>query len=959
MGVLAVTFTKKAAGEMRGRLEGLLGEQMELDGGPSGGGEPREGQGGDGPDDDGGAIVQEEVAGEGRRREGPPPQMDRVTLGTFHSVCAKILRWNGAELAELPRVRAAAAGGGGGGGGGPTSSSSSVPPVPLDGSFAIVDQSDQMRILKDCLRQCGIDLKEEGGGGGGAAIRPITVLNAVGQLRAEDADSALDLDGGVLGGGAPSGGGGATKMSRKVRRIAEAVYPRYTRELLRNNSLDFDDLILLARDLLHSRPDVRDRLRRRWAHVLVDEFQDTSRAQLDLVKLLTTDSLLVVGDGDQSIYSWRGAYAESMADFAAEFGGAASSTEAAGVETCFLMENYRSTTNIVRAAQRVINDPKGGGSRSRTAEASVRQDMKPMRPRGPNPRVLACADAKAEAARVVGIVHEMVGGGELTPESTVAFIYRTNSQSRALEEECVSQNLRYLVRGSAGTFYSRAEIKDCLCFLRVLYNSRDRSGMMRAFKTPSRGIGDVAMNEFFAYCAEVDSCLAGSDPSEPGPTPLDVLISLVGEEDGSNGTFPPPDGIISKRALNRFLPFAAQMKSIRQKAGTATVAELLSHVVEDLDLRSHFDSISKTSTEFSDRMNNVMELLNAAERYNDDGPGLSGGKGEDGLSPMGQFLDDVALLTETESESENSLEPSEKRVVANLMTIHASKGMEFDAVFLVGNEEGTFPTQRSISEGEGSVELEEERRLCYVAMTRAKTHLILSWRREVMTFYGQNQGGFKYLNPERSRFLDVLMASSSAKRKEKEKMSGSPPSMPSREGARRVSGSNEFSSRQRKGKFVRDDASYVARQVASGRSVKDRRGPTASTDIRNSPQGGSWNDWKPVSVRNAEGQRRSTRGSLKKNVATSRRPKQKRVARPARMKPPSGRSFDESRRGEVPKNDSTLFFDVGSRVVHNVHGEGKVLPPPETSDGPKLLVRIEFDDGYELDLPVGDVRHKF
>ena len=771
--ILAVTFTKKAAGEMKHRLESLLQEQEELDADIMANGIDQTGGGrwdsimDTGDVSAGDDIVQEEAPpvslsedGSAPRRAAPS-QMDRVTLGTFHSVCAKILRWNGKELSSLPSIRAHASVDGG--------SNANI----IDGSFAIVDQSEQMRIVKEILKEKGINLK---GSGGKADIRPITVLNAVCAIKSIDMVGAVQMRG-------RSGGvtedmedeNGIEKMSKKVRNIASEIYPQYRQALLTSNSLDFDDLILLTRELLIVNNEVRENLHRRWNHILVDEFQDTSRVQLDLVKLLTTNSLLVVGDGDQSIYSWRGAHAESMANFVTEFQGHCadslasdaahsdegenSTNEAAEVNTVFLMENYRSTTNIVKAAQMVISDPSSGKSKSDLE----RQDMKPMRGKGPKPRVLACADAKAEASFVVKSILGMVDEGELSSDSTIG-----NAQSRALEEECVAQNLRYLVRGSAGTFYSRQEVKDCLCFLKCIYNSRDRSAMIRAFKTPSRGIGDVAMKEFFHYCDEIDRILANNHPDEPRTNPLQVLISLVDESLAEEKIFPPAGDFMSTRALNRFLPFASQMKSIHAKSASETVSALLSSIIDDLDLRAHFDNISKTTEEFQDRMSNVMELLNAAERYDEAGPSTSASLDEaeaGGESPLGLFFDDVALLTETENDSDESASSSsgDKRAIANLMTIHASKGMEFDAVFLVGNEEGTFPTQRSISGGDGSVELDEERRLCYVAMTRAKTHLVLTWRREVMTFFGQ---GFKIIDCERSRFLDRLVANGTKKGKE-------------------------------------------------------------------------------------------------------------------------------------------------------------------------------------------------
>lgn len=1015
--ILAVTFTKKAAGEMKHRLESLLQEQEELDADAMANGVDQSDAGrwdsimdtGDGSEGD--HIVQEEAPqvllsedGSAPRRAAPT-QMDRVTLGTFHSVCAKILRWNGKELSSLPSIRAHS-----------SVDSGSTANI-IDGSFAIVDQSEQMRIVKEILKEKGINLK---GSGGKTDIRPITILNAVCAIKSKMMVGAVQMRGrsGVVTEDMEDENG-IEKMSKKVRNIASEIYPQYRHALLTSNSLDFDDLILLTRELLIVNNEVRENLHRRWNHILVDEFQDTSRVQLDLVKLLTTHSLLVVGDGDQSIYSWRGAHAESMANFVTEFQGhcadslasdaddsdedenSTSAAAAAEVNTVFLMENYRSTTNIVKAAQKIISDPSSGKGKSDLE----RQDMKPMRGKGPKPRVLACADAKAEASFVVKSILSMVDEGELSPESTIAIIYRTNAQSRALEEECVAQNLRYLVRGSAGTFYSRQEVKDCLCFLKCIYNSRDRSAMIRAFKTPSRGIGDVAMKEFFSYCDAIDRFLANNHPDEPRTNPLQVLISLVDESLAEEKKFLPAGDFMSTRAMNRFLPFALQMKSIHAKSASDTVSALLSSIIDDLDLRAHFDNISKTTEEFQDRMSNVMELLNAAERYDEAGPSTPSSLDEaeaGGESPLGLFLDDVALLTETENDSDESASSfnGDKRAIANLMTIHASKGMEFDAVFLVGNEEGTFPTQRSISEGDGSVELDEERRLCYVAMTRAKTHLVLTWRREVMTFFGQ---GFKIIDCERSRFLDRLVASGTKKGKGKKKVK------PKRGNLRDKSEESGGSLAERRKKLLvmqmeeegsarsarrvttgarqGDDSRNAARTIppsrsrsysSSSSSTSSYRSTNSASSLRNkSPQGSSWEDWTPKKASTPNpSQRRTSRSSFTTNwksqygERSATRPKRPVTRNRAAIRDPPASRASQQRRKELngdpsastapPQVDSTLFFPVGTSVVHTVHGEGKVLPPPKATEGGNMLVRVEFENGIEMELPVGGgLRHKF
>jgi DNA helicase-2/ATP-dependent DNA helicase PcrA len=336
--VLAVTFTRKAAGEMRKRLERLLQEKEQKSAGEGGTESPE--------------IVQES---DGGGLERSAPGLDRVTLGTFHSVCGKMLRWNGDLLATLPTVAAEMAG--------------SPNSIVLDGSYVIIDQAEQLRVLKECLVDADINLNDH------KDIRPFSILNAISTAKSKYAE-----------GGQPFKKERTNKPLSKIMQITSKVYPFYRQRLFSSNCVDFDDLIFLSRELLMAHGDVRERLQRRWSNILVDEFQDTSKTQMDLIKLLTSSSLFVVGDADQSIYSWRGAHVGSLNDLETEF-----RDYLGGVRTVYLMENYRSTSNIVKAAQKVISSSEGDSKSNQ-----LRQDMKPKRGAGPAPRVIACADDKAE-----------------------------------------------------------------------------------------------------------------------------------------------------------------------------------------------------------------------------------------------------------------------------------------------------------------------------------------------------------------------------------------------------------------------------------------------------------------------------------------------------------------------------------------------------------------------------------
>ncbi len=543
----------------------------------------------------------------------------------------------------------------------------------------------------------------------------------------------------------------------------------------------------------------------------------------------------------------------------------------------------------------------------------------------------------------------MIADFSLGPESTAAIIYRTNAQSRYLEEACVARNLPYVIRGGAGGFYKRAEVKDCLCFLRWLYNGNDESAMIRAFKTPSRGLGDKAIVEFKEYCTAVDNFYRESMTGSARPSKLDVLTSMVDLEEGykmflAQGT-PEPSEYISKRALNNFLPFATQMSIIRAKAFVVPVDSLLFFIIEALNLISHFDSISKSKAEFEERRENVQELRQATKRYSSGGPALVD-KGprvmdlddfDDG-SPLGHFLDDVSLVSDI---APDNAESKDARFVVNLMTIHASKGMEFDAVFVVGNEEGTLPSSLSLQEGENSIALEEERRLCYVAMTRAKTRLILSWRKEVSTFASWSADGPRTVTKSRSRFLDSLVKSNSGDKKVPMKSREAKEDNPYRPLQQRKSLTSSVSHRKR--------------------SDIDQIYPEKPHLVPKRP---------PSSSQKSFSERGPTPRHIDRDMPTSPRKAHNRIPADLSIKSPATRPYSNSKtpadrqdsksmlkakanQGTSIPFDSTLFYPVGSDVIHNNFGRGMVLePPPISSVSGKLLVRVQFENGRTMEFPV-------
>jgi DNA helicase II / ATP-dependent DNA helicase PcrA len=864
--ILAVTFTKKASGDMQDRLKKLLQNEQEDDSELN-------------VSIDSNSLVEEGTVG-------MTSGLDRVNLGTFHSICAKILRWNGKELSSLPSVKKDLMGSG--------------VVANLDSSFAILDQGDQLRIMKEVLKSMDIDLAKE------KDVKAQPLLNAMGKIKGGKITDPKEL------------------QKNRILFIASMIYPLYRERLLGSNSLDFDDLISMTAELLNINGTIREALRRRWAHVLVDEFQDTSAEQLDLVRMWTSKSLLVVGDADQSIYSWRGAHVESMSDFGVVF---------PKVHTVYLMENYRSTTNIVRAAQKVIS-----GSKSITA-ADLRQDMKPMRGTGPSPRVLACSNGKAEAAYVVKTILSMIEREEIRADQTVSILYRTNAQSRALEEACVEQNLPYVVRGSAGAFYSRMEIKDCLCFLRWLHNGRDQSAMLRAFKTPSKGLGDKSVEEFQEYCAAVNDVYVRQGVDNR-PTPLDLLIAMSDDKVSIIAEAPTPNHFISNRSNRPLLEFSTKMNAIRKNAFRQSVSELMKSIIDMFALTDHFNSISKSESEFADRLSNIAELRQAAERYTEGGAALSpAGQVADDIQeyPLSRFLDDVALVTDMAEENEDR-DTSKKVVRANLMTIHASKGMEFDVVFIVGNEDGTFPTSQAVQEGDGSVALDEERRLCYVAMTRAKNNLIMTWRREVSIFHGES---FRTVERERSRFLDLLVV-------KKENDANAVSRFDSKMQGRNGGVQSSSSARPSRTTESRTLTSSAQPQSASfGQYKNNLTNMSDKFDAQLKRVTSQKDDVKSVG---------EIRAILRQNPFTGETKYSSELSNPSKVKSTSAPKADlpHTRKSTTPREerqlDSTWFFPVGSSVVHPEHGPGKVLPPPPDQNG-EMMVRVQFREGQQVDLP--------
>jgi len=567
--VLAVTFTNKAAGEMKSRAEALL---------------------------------------EGHRLRG--------WISTFHSLCVRILRREAASAGLSP-------------------------------GFLIYDEDDQLAVVKDLLRS--LDLSEK-------LHPPRQILS---RISARKNSGRTDWE--------PGEGFGAQMFGRMAQ--------GYQQELAKAQALDFDDLLLRTVALFDQDRELRDAYRRRFAYLLVDEYQDTNRVQYALVRHLAgpQGNLTVVGDEDQSIYSWRGADIQNILDFERDFPGA---------RVLRLEENYRSSQRILEVASGLV-------ARNLMRKGKA---LRAMKAGGDPVRLHQASDEYAEAAFVISRI------GELGSQGRAAILYRMNAQSRLFEEALRRQRIAYRLVGGVG-FYERREVKDVLAYLRLITNPQDPVAFRRILNVPPRGLGARTTEEL------------GRIAQERGLSLWEALTVVDDEQ-----RFP-------ARAAQPLVRFRALIDGLRQEAGRFSVKGLLQRILE----RSGYSAAlaEEGAIESQDRLENLAELLSAAAEYD---------LRTDGGAPSG-FLDEVSLLSDTDLLREDA------PVV--LMTLHAAKGLEFDEVFLVGLEEGLLPHSRSL---DSQVALEEERRLCYVGMTRAKERLHLSWA-ESRQLFGQRRLS------EPSRFL--------------------------------------------------------------------------------------------------------------------------------------------------------------------------------------------------------------
>ncbi|HEX2995746.1 MAG TPA: 3'-5' exonuclease, partial [Anaerolineales bacterium] len=466
--------------------------------------------------------------------------------------------------------------------------------------------------------------------------------------------------------------------------IVKRVYVEYQKRLIASNAVDFDDILVYTARLLEDNPTIRDKYAQRFRHVLVDEFQDTNLAQYALVKQLASHhrNVFCVGDQDQSVYSWRGADWRNVQRFEQDFPDA---------QTILLEQNYRSRQNILNAAMGVID------------RASNRKRKKLFTERGEGEKIFfyEAPDDYAEAAFVVDTIAQLVASRQFEP-GDCAVMYRTNAQSRLIEEAFLQARLPYRLVG-AQRFYGRREVKDMIAFMRLIHNPADEASLDRVINVPPRGIGDKTLLTLHN--------VARQNNMQPGF----VLIDLARGADSQFWS------AFAGRAALSLSDFGGLLATWRTAALTLTTSELFDRVTNDLNYKQYIDDESE---EGEDRWDNVEELRRLAIEYS--------------TRTLDEFLENVALVSDQDTIVEGN--------VPTLLTLHAAKGLEYGTVFIVGLDDGILPHSRSFDEPEG---MEEERRLFYVGITRAKDKLYL-----IRAIQRGGRGAVEETFP--SRFLDDI-----------------------------------------------------------------------------------------------------------------------------------------------------------------------------------------------------------
>jgi len=579
--ILAITFTNKAADEMKERVAELLDRDV-----------------------------------------------DHMWMGTFHSICVRILRMN-------------------------------IDKIGYDRSFTIYDRADQITLIRECIQELNVDK---------SMYKEASVLSRISSFKDEQIDPEEYIK--------------VNYSDYRERKIGE-LYQLYTKKLKQYNALDFDDLLLKAVELLRENKDLLEFYQRRFQYIFVDEYQDTNKIQYELIKMLSGKhgNICVVGDSDQSIYAWRGADIGNILNFEKDFPGA---------RVILLEQNYRSTQKILDLANEVI---KNNSERKKKRLWTDKADEGKI-------HYEQLSDSDREAHFVANKIHQLIYKGYKPKD--IAILYRTNAQSRSFEDAFMKEDIPYKIVGGL-RFYDRKEVKDIVAYLKVLQNPIDNISLKRIINTPKRGIGNVTIERIEDYA------------NERGQSMYESILSVDNIDSLGAG---------AKSKVRSFLEMINGLMDKKDRLG------LKDFVEEVIESSGYVKDLEKEDTvEARTRIDNIMEFLSVTINFQEKN------EGED----LEEFLASISLLSDVDK-------TIDKDNLITMMTVHSAKGLEFNTVFLVGMEEGLFPISRSFDNEE---DLEEERRLCYVAITRAEEHLYIT-NAKTRILYGRAG----YSLP--SRFIDEM-----------------------------------------------------------------------------------------------------------------------------------------------------------------------------------------------------------
>ena len=754
--ILAVTFTNKAAKEMKERLSSILGENV----------------------------------------------VKYMWVGTFHSICGRILRQDIENYSFQSGKK-------------------------LDKNFSIYDETDSVAVIKQAIKKLNLDDK---------IYQPKLVKAVISNAKNKMQDAYTFA---------------TFARDYKSQKIAQ-VYEMYENALNNNNAIDFDDMLMLCVKLLEQNPEVRKKYYDKFQHILVDEYQDTNQAQYQLVKALYTNllpqipeerSLCVVGDVDQSIYSWRGADFRIIMNFQNDFPNA---------KLVKLEQNYRSTANILNAANAIIENN----------EERVDKVLYSQKGDGEKISLYEAEDEADEANYIVRSIRDTSDN-----YNQFAVLYRTNAQSRALEEALIAAGIPYRIYGGL-KFYDRKEIKDAIAYLKVIYNNDDSQSLRRIINVPKRAIGETTLKHLQEYADANDLSL------------FSAIVDVDNIETIKSGT------------ASKLKDFAGLILKLKEAESRYSLPEFLSLVLEK---SGYLRELQASGTdEDAVRIENLQELVNVANEF----------EPEELDNSLGEFLAQVSLVSDIDSLDE----------IANnvtLMTLHASKGLEFPIVFLAGCDEGIFPSARCSN---SLSELEEERRLMYVGVTRAETKLYLTTAKR-----RQMWGEYKYYSP--SRFLAEIPANLL----DEETSSGFAHESTFKSAVKTVQG-GKYNTKSSSASFTSDGyvkpssgfgANFVAPSAKKTTNVIQRT--PSRVIIKKSPI-------------NKEREEEKLKAFFENNIMKQKIEERKREEK---------RLEEEQKKKEELKNSTTqYFFNVGERVFHDKLGVGQIADVIQIGDS--TMYTIDF-----------------